>query len=157
MIYVMLLLAVSLASCTGADTVYSSFVDIPSPGWRADEYCGFATVDFDSALFRSKAARYDVILAIRHTDDYPYSDIWILTDQEDAALRPLPDTLHLALSGRDGLWRGKMGKGICLFTDTIAKSVEIPEYYSLRLRHAMPVPVLNGMIGVGVIINKSEN
>lgn len=156
MIPAILLVAVSLASCTGADTVYSSFVDIPSPGWKADEYCDFATVDFDSALFVSKSERYDVIIAIRHTDDYPYSDLWLLSGQDDAAFKPVPDTIHLNLSGRDGLWRGKSGKGICLFTDTIAKSVEIPQFYSLRLRHAMPTPVLNGMIGVGVIINKSE-
>ena len=92
--------------------MYSGFVDIPPSGWACDEYCGFETAALDSALFRDSVARYDIVLAVRHTDSYPYSDLWLVSRQGDLPVAALPDTIHMRLADKSGRWLGRDNKGI---------------------------------------------
>lgn len=146
----------ALISCSRSDVVYSSFVDIPAQGWATDEYCDFPTAQLDSTLFVDKAARYDLILAVRHTERYPFSDLWLLTQQDERRVAELPDTIHLTLADPSGSWRGRSAKGIYMYTDTVARGVAVPELYDLRLRPDMSVPVIEGLLGIGLIIEKSK-
>lgn len=138
-------------------TVYADFVDIPSEGWNRFEFCEFNTAETDSALFSDSAARYDMLLTVRHTGHYPYRLLLMPVTQNENAQNHLPDTLRIRLTDPDGDWLGSESKGIYTFTDTLARRVCLPSLYSLRLCQAMPVEDLRGLLSVGLIIQKSEN
>lgn len=147
------LLIFSLCACSrGRTVVYSCFVDIPSGGWPADEFCMFNTAELDSALFTDKSARYDVILAIRHTDDCPYGRLYLPVSQSSVDCPPLPDTLRVQLTDASDSWLGRYSKGIYTLTDTLMRDVPLPPLYSLKVSQAIPGKSLPGVLGVGLII-----
>ena len=148
--------ALLAVACGRHDTVYSGFVDIPPSGWACDEYCGFETAALDSALFRDSVARYDIVLAVRHTDSYPYSDLWLVSRQGDLPVAALPDTIHMRLADKSGRWLGRDNKGIYMYTDTIVRNTCVPELYALQLGHSMPVRQLKGLLGLGLVISRAH-
>lgn len=157
---VFMLMSVALLSAAGCSrerhVAYADFVDIPSSGWSAREYCGFDTSDADSALFRDPAGRYDMMLTIRHTGECPYAELYLPAVQSVDSCTALPDTLHVCLTGPDGRWRGTHSKGIYTVTDTLLRSTPLPPLYSLRLYHAMPADRLGGLLSVGLVIEESD-
>ena len=150
-----LLMLIGISSC-GRDTrvVYADFIDMPSGGWPRDEFCEFNTAATDSSLFADKEARYDVMLTVRHTDDYPYTAIAMSAVESIDNSTCLPDTVRVTLMSRDGKWFGRSSKGIYTLTDTILRNATLPSLYSLRLFHTMPSNPLPGLLSLGLIIEK---
>ena len=146
-----------LSACGRNDHVaYSSFVDIGSRGWPSTELCVYATALEDSALFRNPRARYDMILAIRHTGDCPYAELFLPVSQPVVGSPQLPDTLRIPLARRDGTWLGRSSKGVYTLTDTLCRDVPLPLLYSLTLGQAMPTPYLTGLLSVGLVIERTN-
>ncbi len=152
----LILLVICIVSCShGRHTVYSQFVDIPSDGWAENEYCEFVTAEADSTLFADAAGRYDVILAVRHSDAYPFTDLYLsLSSSPDCKL---PQELHLNLASGAGKWLGPGSHGIYTFTDTIATGVTLSPALRLKVSQAMNRPILPGILNIGLIINSSQN
>ncbi|MCM1319345.1 MAG: gliding motility lipoprotein GldH [Muribaculaceae bacterium] len=134
--------------------MYSDFVDIPANGWPYDEFCEFNTAELDSTLFMHNDASYDVIISVRHTDQYPYTSLVMSDVQSIDDSTSLPDTLTLNLMDSKNKWLGSCSKGIYTFTDTILRNTKLPPSYSLRLFHAMPTNPLPGLLSIGLIIEK---
>lgn len=152
---IMLFVCASLTGCTHHDNVvYADFVDIHSGGWPADEFCEFNTATLDSALFVSPSERYDVLLCVRHSAEYPFTSLCLPVVQSVDNATALPDTLKINMMDGRGRWRGSQSKGIYTLTDTILRDAEIPPLYSLRLFHAMPSNPLPGLLSIGLIISK---
>lgn len=153
---VCLLMAFLFGGCGRSERiVYSQFIDIPASGWGRDECCEYNTATVDSALFDGKG-RYDIILAVRHTGECPYSELVLPVSQPDELPSLLPDTLKVKLAGRHG-WRGSCSKGIYVFADTLLKGAIPAPLYSFRLYQDMPGESLPGLLSVGIIISKTEN
>lgn len=147
-----------LCHCGGDDrVVYTRFVDIPRQGWSADEFCEFNTADADSSLFAEAGDAYNVILTIRHTDLFPYRELFLPVVQSEQISASLPDTLRVPLTSTDGGWRGRHSKGIYVVSDTLLRDIRLPNLYFIRLYHAMPESRLGGLLSVGIIIEKSSH
>lgn len=147
-----------LSSCgQDREVVYSRFVDIDPGGWSVEEFCEFNTAEADSSLFADKTARYDVLLAVRHTDDFPYRELYLPAVQSEHVSGLLPDTLKVSLASSGGGWRGVHSKGIYVVSDTLLSDVELPQLYFLRLYHAMPDRKLAGLLSIGVIIERTSH
>ncbi|MCM1005924.1 MAG: gliding motility lipoprotein GldH [Prevotella sp.] len=149
------LIAASLAACGNSPKViFSDFVDIPESGWNCREYCRFSTERLDSNMLDEPSARYNVILSLRHTDQYPYASLIMPLTQSLDSCTALPDTLRIPMIDTDGNWLASQSKGIYTLTDTLLKNSSLPPRYSLCLYHAMPCENLQGLISVGIIIQK---
>lgn len=53
------------------NTVYSRYESVPMTGWRIDQ-----PVTFDFTI-EDTTALYQVLLHIRHTEAYPYQNMWL--------------------------------------------------------------------------------
>ncbi len=140
-----------LSSCSGdREPVFSEFVDIPSSGWDAPLYCDFATARRDSAMFADSARRYDVILVVRHTEAYPFADLYLSLASVPEA--ELPSERRIVLAKEGGTRVGINAHGIYTVADTIAREIALPQLFNLKVSQAMRRDALEGIVNVGVVI-----
>lgn len=148
------LVAVIFNSCGDEKEVYRRFIDIPGSGWSMQEYCDFNTAESDSAIFSDPASHYDVILMVRYTDAYRYTDLYLSLETYPDIVLPAECKMHMA--GHDGHMLGRGSHGIYMIADTIARSVHIPRLFRLNVSQAMHRDDISGIASVGLIIKKTD-
>jgi gliding motility-associated lipoprotein GldH len=62
-------------SC-GADVVYTEFKNMPVNGWEAKDVKNYNPIITDTL------ADYEIQLTVRHTDAYPYQNMWLFVTIE---------------------------------------------------------------------------
>lgn len=97
-LYIFMLL-VGLASCHRGVLV-SEYQSLPLSGWQAQEVMSFT---FDVT---DTTSVYNVVMNVRHTDDYPYQNIWLFADLYADSLLLSCDTLNYILANERGEWLG---------------------------------------------------
>lgn len=131
----------------GGDTVFSGFRPVDARGWRYADTLVFPL----AAMTDSLPVRADVAVTVRHSNDYPYSNIWL----EIAA----PDTtcaVCVELADVFGRWYGR-GLGLAFErTDTVLRSVTLGPADTLRIHHDMRLDTLHGIEQVGVFVTRTE-
>ena len=73
--FLVILLAGMFTSCRH-NIVHSEFISIPSGEWSID-----SLPRFDFAI-EDNDASYDIILYVRHTERYPYQNMWLFIDND---------------------------------------------------------------------------
>lgn len=68
--------------------------------WGANEIVEFQLPQLDSLR------RYNMFVNIRNTDDYPYSNIFLIVQMEFPHGKTLTDTLEYKMANPDGTWIG---------------------------------------------------
>ena len=143
-----------MASCgitgsrgNGDDNYFSAFHTFRSQKWDYARPVEF-TVD---TLRDSVSHGGSLLLAVRHTSGYEYSNLWLELSYplNDSVTRR--DTVNLILADDFGHWRGH-GTGPSLqITDTIARDFTISKGMPLTLRHIMRVDTLPNIEQVGLV------
>ncbi|MCB0763781.1 MAG: gliding motility lipoprotein GldH [Flavobacteriales bacterium] len=149
----------SLLLLTGCSegVVYQQDVAVPEGIWQRSFTPEFT---FDIA---DTVGRYDVFIDLRHTGDYAYSDLYLFVHLQGPGGRELRDTVQCLLADPMGKWYGK-GVGF-LVADRYQADVlyklrnRFPAAgrYSIRLEQAMRTEGLEGVIDVGVSVERSKN
>lgn len=94
-----------------------------------------------------------LLISIRHTAAYPYSNIWVelSNGMPDDSATYRCDTFDIELADAFGHWYGK-GMGVSLRrTDTVATNYTIHRGQPLTLRHIMRTDTLPQVEQVGLI------
>ncbi|MDE6453088.1 MAG: gliding motility lipoprotein GldH [Muribaculaceae bacterium] len=134
------------AACAGdgADVGYSAFRAIPAEGWRYTDTLEFAVTALPGA--DSAAMRGDVVVCVRHSDAYPYSNLWLELEAPDGR-RWRRD---VELADVFGTWHGR-GMGLTFeHSDTLLRGLELAPGDTLRLHHCMRVDTLEAIEQVGL-------
>ena len=105
---------------------------------------------------------HNVFIDIRHTGDYPFSDLFLFVDLYGPDDRHLRDTVECLLADPTGRWYGK-GTGF-IFADRFEAHVlyklknRFPASgrYTIKLEQAMRTEKLPGVIDVGVSVERSK-
>ncbi len=143
------------AACT--DHVhFQADVPIPDGAWHRDLKPEFAFQMDDTVT------RHDLYIDIRHTGDYPYSDLFLFVDLHGPDGRHLRDTVECLLADPTGRWYGK-GTGF-IFADRFEAHVlyklgnRFPAagLYHIRLEQAMRTEELPGVLDVGISVERSQ-
>ena len=137
--------AVAMTSCR-SDIVYSRFYTIPSGEWHAD-----SVVRFDYRI-DDAAADYRVLIYVRHTERYPYQNMWLFVG--DSLRR---DTIEFYLADDRGQWLGDTHHGFIempVLLDQNRRYASAGAYY-IEVQHAMRDTLLRGITDVGVEIVKN--
>lgn len=113
-------------------------------------YCDFATARQDSAMFADSGRRYDVVIVVRHTEDYPYADLYLSLSSVPEA--HLPAERRIDMTSRAGGMSGKNAHGIYTVADTVARGVRLPRLFDLKISQAMRRERIPGIVNVGVVI-----
>lgn len=148
------MLALSIASCgitgsrgNGDDNYFSSFTTFDGQRWLYSEP---AVMRVDT-LRDSIARGGTLVLSLRHTAGYEYSNIWLELSYPltDSTVRR--DTFNIPLADDFGRWYGR-GSGPSLqLTDTLATGFTLRRGSTLTLRHIMRVDTLSNIEQAGIV------
>lgn len=162
----------ALTACDRS-TVYSEFRAVPLCEWYADSVL---TYRFDIA---DTISTYEVLIYVRHTQQYPYQNMWLFVDWNEANKAMLTavdsadivpdsvrisvptitqDTIEFYLANDRGEWLGNGKNGL----------TEMPVLYEenyrfshsgeqvLHIAHGMREEPLRGISDVGVVVKRNE-
>lgn len=130
-----------LTSCRH-DIVYSDFVAIPSGEWDENQLPEFA---FNIA---DREAAYDVLLYVRHTERYPYQNMWLFVRGN----RQYMDTVEFYLADDRGRWLGDKHHGFIEMPVLLEENYHFPDTgrYYFAVQHGMRDSLLRGVTDVGI-------
>ena len=142
----LIVLTVLFTSCQ-KDIVFSQFVSIPSGEWGNEELANFDYTISD------KDADYRMLIYVRHTERYPYQNMWLFVD--NGARR---DTIEFYLADDRGQWLGDRHHGFIEMPVLFEQNYHFPDtgMYHMAIQHGMRDSVLRGVMDIGVEIVKSE-
>ena len=131
-------------------TVFDDTKDIENSVWKTDEKLVFEYTIADSLYL------YDFYLKVRHNTNYKYSNLYLFIDTRLPDGQWGRDTVELVLADKSGKW---LGKGIGRMRDVqvlLKGAVRLPMRgeYRFELEQAMRDEELEGISGVGILINK---
>jgi gliding motility-associated lipoprotein GldH len=162
---------IGLQSCIQSPFYQKSY-DLPGNKWRIDNRLTFTVDIVDTAIY------YNMSLLLRHTNNYPYSNIWMkmaIKGPGDSVFRPV--RIEVPLATPQGQWLGTgMGaiyeqrrmmvvdhNALPVTLDMI--SVSESSYndifskrgvYEIRLEHNMREDALPDILQVGLRVEKSS-
>lgn len=138
----MCLMSIGLMSC-GKRVVYSEVRTLPKEGWHAD-----SLLTYDIAI-EDTAACYDVLLYVRHTQQYPYQNMWLFVGQ---------DTIEFYLADQRGRWLGngwgELREMPVIYQHNIRFGGGGDDRYTIQ--QAMRDTLLKGVQDVGITIVRSD-
>lgn len=151
----LLFLAVLFNGCT-ENVLFQEDAQTPNGVWERNWN---PTFSFEVA---DTVNAHDVYLDLRHTGDYPFSNLYAFVTLTAPDSTRLVDTVECTLADPSGRWYGK-GQGF-ISSDRFQAHVlyklrnKFPHAgrYSLTLEQAMRVDKLEGIIDVGVSVEKSK-
>lgn len=125
------------------DTLLSSFRPLSPDGWR---YADTLVFPMDR-LADSTACTADVALTVRHSNDYPYSNIWL-----EIATPAGTRSVCMELADVFGRWYGR-GMGLSFErTDTVVRGLRLTPADTLRVHHNMRLDTLPGIEQLGIFV-----
>lgn len=148
-------LAVLFTGCT-ENVVFQEDAQTPNGVWERNWNPTFSFEVSDTV------STHDVYLDLRHTGDYPFSNLYAFVTLTAPDSTRLVDTVECTLADPSGRWYGK-GQGF-ISSDRFQAHVlyklrnKFPRSgrYSLTLEQAMRVEKLEGIIDVGVSVERSK-
>lgn len=137
-----------LTSCR-QDIVYSEFVAIPSGEWDENQLPEFA---FNIA---DREAAYDILLYVRHTERYPYQNMWLFVRGN----RQYMDTVEFYLADDRGRWLGDKHHGFIEMPVLLEDNYHFPDTgrYYFAVQHGMRDSLLRGVTDVGIEVIRVKN
>lgn len=149
------LAAAALASCSYSPNSYSCFSSIdPGIGWAYGESYVYMPDIADSI------ARGQLALLVRHTNDYPFSNLWVEIQSQQPAgngLQVRTDTFCIALADVYGNWYGRGAGATIEKLDTVYADFTLTDGSPLRLRHIMRPDRIEGIEKVGFIFQPLDS
>ena len=136
---VLAIICLGLSSCNH-DIVYSQFTSVPSEKWHVD-----SVAQFDYTIDNAWAG-YQMIIYVRHTERYPYQNMWLFMDNGQRA-----DTIEFYLADDRGRWLGDKHHGFIEMPVLIEQNYHFPDtgHYTMTIRHGMRDTLLRGVTDIG--------
>ena len=127
------------------------FKDVPKSGWNKDLSFSFTPQWADSA------ARYDVVLAVRHTADYRFRNLSLVVDLIDSAAHVDRRKVNFILADSHGNWTGAGFGALYQSRVVVAQDVDPMKVKSIVVWQAMNnVDCVKDVTDVGIIVEQSK-
>lgn len=148
---VALWVAVTLMACTMEKSPKGTFKDVPNVGWNKDMSFSFTPQWSDSS------ARYDVVLAVRHTSDYRFRNLSLVVDLIDSAAHVDRRKVNFILADSHGNWTGAGFGSLYQSRVVVAQDVSPQQVKSIVVWQAMNnVERVKDVTDVGIIVEQSK-
>lgn len=130
----------------GDDNYFSAFTSFPRTQWLYAEPVTF-TVD---TLADSICPSGTMLLTLRHTPAYEYSNLWleVTYDLDDSCSRV--DTVNVIFADVYGKWRGSGPGNTFRVTDTLRTAMPLHRHQRIGVRHIMRVDTLGEIEQIGL-------
>ena len=137
--------------------VYEQNKDIQD-GWRLDQIINF-NIDIKDTI-----SNMEMYINIRHTSDYPFTNIWLFINTLDPQGQYKKDTIECVLAEKSGKWKGS-GLGKIKFLRTKLKNIRFDSkgthkfFIEQAMRHGSKpkIQVLPEIINVGIRLQKTNH
>lgn len=131
----------ALNACIGR-TVYSNIHDTNISGWHKDSVITFTIPAPD------QTQPYEIELLVRHTENYPYQNMWIFLDK---------DTIEFYLADDRGLWLGNKKNGLVEMPVLIESNYTFQkDTLTMHVKHGMRDELLKGISNIGIIVKNGK-
>lgn len=152
-IWIMFLLAIlSLPGCLSVHQLntYEKHVAIPDYRWYYDFHPSFEVRITDTA------ARYNIMVTLRHTDAYAFSNLWLRITSYYSGQRPHDRRVELPLADKQGRWLGTGMDDLFDHRIPIQQNARFdkPGVYHFSFQQDMRINPLPHMMSVGLRIEK---
>jgi gliding motility-associated lipoprotein GldH len=147
-----IILLLNFSSCNNAEIL--KFYDFDN-GWDKNEVLTF---NFPKKI-ESKAK--DVFFVLRHNNNYPYSNIFLITELKNPTNQAIIDTFEFRLAQANGEWLGDKKISMIEHKLLFKEGLELGESdFSLEVRTSMrsnnksdEIEKLDGVINFGILID----
>lgn len=148
--YFILLLFV-FSACS-FNSIYEQAIEIPKMEWDKS-----FVAKFDIPI-KDTINGYNIIVTIRNTNDYPYSNFHLFVSSIAPNGNIKKDTIELFLADEHGKWFGSGLGGIWESEHMYKKNIRFPlsGNYRIELVHAMRDSNLKGMKDIGFKVEKTN-
>jgi gliding motility-associated lipoprotein GldH len=142
-------LAIVVTCCSvDKNKVYEELATIPVKGWLASE-----PVKFDMPVNDTTKA-YDILLHLRNSGRYSYSNIWFFIETKSPKGNTLKDTFEIMLADDMGRW---LGNGIGDVNNLLAPYKEnimfpVSGIYQVTITQAMREESLKNILDLGLLL-----
>ena len=139
---------IGLYSCES--TVYKNYHSFNNSNWNSD-----SVIEFNYEI-KDTIISYDVLLAVRHSVDYEYQNLFLFIEGENR------DTIEIMLADKIGKWHGR-GLGDVrevrynIYTNKVFKKEEsytIMVEQAMRYGPASKIDNLENILDIGLIIKE---
>lgn len=138
-----MLISIILTAC-GSKPSYLHFESLPLAEWHQDSVLTFA-IAVDDTL-----AAYDILFHIRHTNSYPYQNMWLFVSATSGATQQT-DTMEFYLADDRGAWLGSGRNGLTTMPVIYDEHRRLGrDTLFLNIRQGMRDSVLCGVQDVGI-------
>lgn len=142
-----------LAACGRGERDYSSWEQLPAEGWAYTDTISLLPVD-TTLTDNDSILDGTLHVALRHSNAYPYSNIWLELTYHGDGPYMLRDTINMPLADLYGRWLGS-GFGAGYQRELIVKpDTRIDLTRPVTLRHIMRVDTLRGVEQIGILVEK---
>ena len=149
-LYLSLIASCVFFSCNN-EVVYSKYQPVQDHVWDKQAKYSFSFEITDSST------PYDISIQLRHSDIYPYQNLWVLFEEFQPSNAAVKDTVEWMLADNSGRWTGN---GITLFQNKflLKKNHHFPDTgtYTVNLRHGMRDDRLKGIEDIGLLVEKGK-
>ncbi len=144
LISLLLLFLLTCTSHTVTDQVYS----IKAEGWEYTDKMVFEYAISDTL------ASYDILIHIRNTKNYSYSNLWLFIETLAPSGKYQRDTLEVTLTDENGRWLGKSTQSINTMLVPYKENIHFSDrgIYQTVIQHAMRDTVLKHITDIGLRI-----
>lgn len=138
-----------LCGCSQGRRDYSRWANLPADGWVYTDTVTLLPVD-TSLTDNDSLVNGAVKVALRHSNAYPFSNIWLELTYHSDSRRQMRDTINIRLADVYGRWLGS-GFGAAYQQEvTVSPSTVIDVTRPVALRHIMRVDTLRGVEQIGI-------
>ena len=147
-----IILLLNFSSCN--NTEFLEFHDFKN-GWDKND---ILTFNFPKTI---EPNTKDVFFILRHNNNYPYSNIFLITELQDPTNQVLIDTFEFKLAQSNVEWLGDKKISVIEHKLLFKESLELDENdFSLKVRTSMrsnnqsnEIEKLDGVINFGILID----
>ena len=141
-------------SCDKNEFCYAEYAEIENENW-----CKKCLIQYDvsSVCSVDKTQLNDLILSIRHSNDYQYKELWLEVRKCSYDSIEYVDTIKLDLLSSV---RGSLGKGyggIYEINHLLYNGVRMNGVNNIKVRHIMADSILKGVNSIGILIKSKNN
>jgi gliding motility-associated lipoprotein GldH len=129
--------------------VYEEFVRINNSSWHWDNPAEFTFETEDTAGF------HDILIHLRHSTDYPLSNLYMFVHVEGPSGQEMTDTINFILAENSGKWIGSGIGNMRAIGYLYKKNTVFPQQgeYEITIEQAMRLPEVP-VSEIGVRIEK---
>lgn len=132
--------------------IFEKYDEIPDYEWKYENKISFQISIKDTSIY------HNLYLNLRHTGNYPFSNIWIMIYQKNPDKKISFKRYEFTLAVVDGKWLGKGLGDIVDHKIIFAENIKFPQEgeYTFLFQHDMRMDILPSIMDIGLTIVQNK-